>query len=77
MPMAILKSVTAYNGRFILEYSEVVAGKPQSRFAIQPPPNGPVTAGNSLKEVKQVIDGLPEAANHGRPFSGPPSSTIL
>jgi hypothetical protein len=68
MPMAILKSVTAYNGRFILEYSEVVGGKPQSRFAIQPPPDGPVTAGNSLKEVKRVIDGLPSIANHRLPF---------
>jgi hypothetical protein len=77
MPMAILKSVTAYNGRFILEYSEVVKGKPQPRFAIQPPPDGPVTGGNSLKEVKQVIDGLAKASNHGYPFSGLPSSTIL
>jgi hypothetical protein len=66
--MAILRSVIVYNGRFILEYSEMAGGKPQSRFAIQPPPDGPLTAGHSLKEAKQVIDGLSEIPNQGRLF---------
>jgi hypothetical protein len=75
--MATLRSVTAYNGRFILEYSEVVEGKPQARFAIQPPPNGAITAGNSLKEAKQVIDGLSEGPHHGVPPPVQPSSITL
>jgi hypothetical protein len=66
--MATLKSVTAYNGRFILEYSEVEGGKARSRFAIQPPPDETVTAGDSLREVQRVIDRLPKVPNPGVPI---------
>jgi hypothetical protein len=52
-----LRSITAYNGWLILEYSEMVEGKPKSRFAVQHSPDGPVQAGYSLNEAKQAIDG--------------------
>ena len=57
--MAPLRSITAYNGWLILEYPEMVKGKPESRFAVQRPPHGPIQAGNSLNEAKQAIDGSP------------------
>ena len=52
-----LRSITAYNGWLILEYSELVEGKPNSRFAVQHHPDGPMKAGCSLSEAKQAIDG--------------------
>lgn len=55
--MRPLRSITAYNGWLILEYSEMVNGKPESRFAVQYPPHGPMEAGNSLNEAKQAING--------------------
>ena len=74
---AILRAITAYNGWLILEYSQVVEGKPKSRFVIQPPPDGPITVGDSLKEAKHVIDGLSEVPNHGLLSAGQHSSTAL
>lgn len=56
--MATLKSITAYEGRFILEYSRGAEGQPASCFVIENPPKDPLPAGNSLNEAKQVIDGL-------------------
>jgi hypothetical protein len=56
--MATLKSITAYEGRFILEYSRGADGKPASCFVIENPPEDPLPAGNSLNEAKRVIDGL-------------------
>lgn len=55
--MTPLRSITAYNGWLILEYPETVKGKPRSRFAVQHPLDGPIQAGRSLNEAKQVIDG--------------------
>lgn len=56
--MATLKSITAYEGRLILEYSGGAEGEPASRFVIANPPEDPLPAGNSLNEAKRVIDGL-------------------
>jgi hypothetical protein len=56
--MSTLKSITAYHGWFILEYSRVLEGQPASRFVIENLPGGPLPAGNSLNEAKRVIDGL-------------------
>lgn len=56
--MATLKSITVYEGRFILEYSRGVQGKTASCFVIENPPEDPLPAGNSLSEAKRVIDGL-------------------
>lgn len=58
--MASLRSITAYSGWFILEYSEMVQGKPKPRFAVQHPPDVLIKAGNSLNEAKQAIDGHPK-----------------
>lgn len=55
--VAPLRSITVYNGWLILEYPETVKGKPESRFAVQQPPHGPIQAGNSLNQAKQAIDG--------------------
>jgi hypothetical protein len=57
--MTPLRSITAYNGWLILEYSEMVEGKAKSRFAVQHSPDGPIKAGDSLNEAKQAIDGCP------------------
>jgi hypothetical protein len=70
--MATLKSITAYEGRFILEYSGGAEGKPASRFVIENPPEDPLPAGNSLNEAKRVIDGL-----EGKSTSRPPVSKGL
>jgi hypothetical protein len=56
--MTPLRSITAYKGWLILEYSEMVEGKLKSRFAVQHSPDRPIQAGHSLKEAKQAIDGL-------------------
>ena len=64
--MPTLKSITAYEGRFILEYSPGAEGKPVTCFVIENPPEAPLPAGNSLNEAKQVIDTLA-----GRPTSSP------
>jgi len=56
--MATLKSITAYNGWFILEYSRGPDGKPANCFVIENPPQDPLPGGNSLNEAKRVIDGL-------------------
>ena len=56
---APLRSITAYNGWLILEYSEIVQGKPKPRFAVQHPPDGPIQAAGSLNEAKRAIDGHP------------------
>lgn len=58
--MATLKSITAYEGRFILEYTRGVEGKLASCFVIENLPEDPLPAGNSLNEAKRVIDGLAE-----------------
>ena len=54
-----LRSITAYHGWLILEYSETVQGKPKPRFAIQQLPDGPIQAANSFTEAKRTIDGHP------------------
>jgi hypothetical protein len=56
--MATLKSITAYEGRFILEYTRGVEGKTASCFVIENLPQDPLPAGNSLNEAKRVIDEL-------------------
>ena len=54
--MTPLRSITAYKGWLILEYSEMVGGKLESRFSVQQSPDRAIQAGHSLKEAKQVID---------------------
>ncbi|MBW0001682.1 MAG: hypothetical protein JO015_21510 [Verrucomicrobia bacterium] len=56
--MSTLKSITVYEGRFILEYSRDVQGKTAGSFVIENPPGDPLPAGDSLNEAKRVIDGL-------------------
>jgi hypothetical protein len=63
--MTPLRSITAYNGWLILEYSEIVEGKLRPRFAVQHPPDGPIQAGKSLREAKQAIDGRPKSRMKG------------
>jgi len=58
---APLRSITAYHGWLILEYSEGVKGKLKARFAVQHPPDGSIPAGHSFHEAKQAIDGPPQA----------------
>lgn len=55
--MTPLRSITAYNGWLILEYSERVDGKLRACFSVQQSPDRPIQAGHSLKEAKQAIDG--------------------
>ena len=55
--MTPLRSITAYNGWLILEYSERVDGKLKTCFSVQQSPDNPIQAGHSLKEAKQAIDG--------------------
>ena len=59
--MTPLRSITAYNGWLILEYSEVVRGEPKPCFAVQHPPDGPIQVGHSLNEAKQAIDVRPKS----------------
>jgi hypothetical protein len=56
--MATLQSITAYRGRFILEYSHGTQAKPARRFFIENLPKGPLPVGSSLNDAKRVIDGL-------------------
>lgn len=56
--MATLKSITVYEGRFILEYSRGAEGKTAGCFVVENFLDEPLPAGNSLNEAKRIIDAL-------------------
>jgi hypothetical protein len=71
--MATLKSITVYEGRFILEYTRGVEGKTASCFVIENPPQDPLPAGNSLNEAKRLID---ELTGRAVAWPSPPGASV-